>query len=136
MIYLSNWLSENVKIGQGVNNIVSYAVAKGIIYCATDDDYLTFCFLRFIVSPVRRDSNCPAPPVHPEQSKARASHADSKPIQQHTFPGTATISGSSQNGSTSGDSSDEESDAYVDMNQHRFDSSSVGVSRSQSKRSS
>ena len=115
-----------------------YAVTKVYIYCAMDDDSLTFCFLRFIVSPIRRDSYCQAPPVRPEQSNARASHADSKPIQQHTLPGTASISGSSQNGSTSGDNSDEDRGAYVDMNQnrHRFDSSSAGVSRSQAKRSS
>ena len=135
---MSNWLSVNVKLGQGVNKIVSYAVAKVIIYCEMDDDSLTFCFLRFIVSPVRRVSDCQAPPVRPEQSKARASHADSKPIQQHPLPGTATTSGSFQNGSMSGDSSDEDSDAYMDMNRHRrsVDSSSAGVGRSQAKRSS
>ena len=89
-----------------------------------DEDSLTFCFLRFIVSPVRLDSYC--------------HRIDSELTQQHPYSGTATTSGSSQNGSMSVDSSDEDSAAYVDLNQHRhsFDSSSAGVSRSQAKRSS
>ena len=137
-IYLSNWLCLNVNIGKGVNYIVSYAVTMVIIYCAMDEDCLTFCFLRFIVRPVRLDSYCQAPPGRHEQSIARASHTDSKPIQHHPLPGTKTTSGSSQNGPMSGDCSDEDSAAYVDMKQHRhsFDSYSNGVSRSQAKRSS
>ncbi|KAK2156663.1 hypothetical protein NP493_1955g00011, partial [Ridgeia piscesae] len=107
-------------------------------YCAMDEDCLTFCFLRCTVNPVRRDSYCQAPPGRQEQSIARASHTDSKPIQQHPLPGTKTTSGSSQNGPMPGNCSDEDSAAYVDMNQHRhsFDSYSTGVSRSQAKRSS
>ena len=101
MIYLSNWLSVNVNIGQGVNNIGSYAVAKVYIYCAMDDDSLTFCFLRFTESPVRLDSY-----YH---------HIDSEPTQQHPLPDTATTSGSSQNGSMSGQVSDKDSAVNVDM---------------------
>ena len=143
---MSNWLCVNVNIGQGVNYIVSYAVTMVIIYCAMDEDCLTFCFLRFIVSPVRLDSYCPAPPVRPEQSIARA---DTEPTQQHPLPGsaktpgsplagTATTPGSSQNGSMSGQVSDKDSGVNVDMtqNRHSFDLSSAVVSRSQAKRSS
>ncbi|KAK2156850.1 hypothetical protein NP493_1932g00003, partial [Ridgeia piscesae] len=70
------------------------------------------------LSPVRLDSYC--------------HHIDSGLTQQHPYSGTATTSGSSQNGSMSGDSSDEDSAAYVDMNQHRhsFDSSSAGTAAS------
>ena len=100
-----------------------------------DEDSLTFCFLRFIVSPVRLDSYCPAPTVRLEQSIART---DSEPTQQHPLPGSAKTPGSSQNGSMSGQVSDKDSSVNVDttQNRHNFDSSSAGVSRSQAKRSS
>ncbi|KAK2156666.1 hypothetical protein NP493_1955g00006 [Ridgeia piscesae] len=128
----------------GVNGLysVTFTPSTGHPTYAT----ISFNSTELPLSPVRLDSYCPAPPVRPEQSIARA---DSEPTQQHPLPGsaktpgsplagTATTPGSSQNGSMSGQVSDKDSGVNVDMtqNRHSFDLSSAVVSRSQAKRSS